>query len=127
MSNSFAVFVKMLLPAIIFLIDSARFFMTSNFSHKRLHFRFKPHEMESLVLIDTRTEALKDDFAPDIIGIALTESRGGCSFVARSNTKIRLHDVIIIKVGELHPLFAEVVWLSNVDKELIKIGIKYRE
>lgn len=101
--------------------------MKNDFSNKRAHMRFKPHEMECLVLVDTRTEALKDDFDPDVIGIALTESRGGCSFVARVTNKLRMHDVVIIKVGELLPLYAEVVWRSNVDIELVKIGIKYRE
>lgn len=98
-----------------------------DFNNKRAHMRFKPHEMESLVLVDTRTEALKDDFDPDVIGIALTESRGGCSFVARTTSQLRLHDVVIIKVGALLPLYAEVVWRTNVDMEIVKVGIKYRE
>lgn len=96
-------------------------------NNKRAHMRFKPHEMESLVLADTRTEALKDDFDPDVIGIALSESRGGCSFVARTTTRLRLHDVIIIKVGALLPLYGEVVWRSDIDTEIVKVGIKYRE
>jgi len=94
---------------------------------KRAHMRYKPQELESLVLVDTRTEGLKEDFCPTVIGLALSESRGGCSFVARITTKIRKQDIVIIKVGELLPLYAEVVWLANVDTELIKVGIKFRE
>lgn len=98
-----------------------------DYTNKRAHMRFKPHEMESLVLVDTRTEALKDDFDPDVIGIAISESRGGCSFMARTTNSLRLHDVVIIKVGALLPLYGEVVWRVNVDMEIVKVGIKYRE
>ncbi len=95
--------------------------------YKRAHMRFKPLEMESLVLIDARTEATKDDFQPDLIAIALTESRGGCSIVTRANATLKAHDIIIIKVGQLFPLFAEVVWRTEIDAELTKFGIKFRE
>lgn len=60
-------------------------------------------------------------------GLAITESHGGCSAVFLADEIFKESGICYIKVGDMDPLKAEIRWIMNVDKDLVKIGFQYLE
>lgn len=89
---------------------------------KRKNIRFSPDE-NTVVWFSKG----KSDFKKDFIGLAVSEAHGGAAFVMTKEVTLEKHDPIVIKVGELSELKAEVRWVKKLDEDVYKIGIQYLE
>ena len=69
--------------------------------------------------------AVKIGEHPPIGGLAITESHGGCSAVFLTNQAFKESNQCHIKVGELDALKAEIRWIMDVDKDLVKVGFQF--
>jgi hypothetical protein len=78
-----------------------------------------------LVQIDLRDEG--GAFSPGPIGIAFSEAYGGCGIVIVASESLKVGDRCRVQVGGLSPLLAEVVWREEIDKQAMKIGLKFLE
>ena len=92
---------------------------------KRKHIRFKPDPL-TYALIDSRGP--RADFLPDTIALVADEApMGGCGLIMTDGDHLQLHAVCRIKLGELAPLNAEVVWRKVVDPSIVRIGFSFLE
>jgi hypothetical protein len=55
---------------------------------------------------------------------------GGCGVVVLKNeisNKFKVRNRYIIKIGQLEPLLSELVYVGEVNKDLIRLGFKFLE
>ena len=95
----------------------------------RRYIRAKPDPLE--VAYISFNEDHSSTFSPDIVALIVDESAmGGCGVVVLKNElsnkfKIRTH--YILKIGQLEPLHSELVYVGEVNKDLIRLGFKFLE
>lgn len=91
---------------------------------KRTHIRVKP-DYDDFCLIDTNPDG---DFEPTIGAFIVNEAvMAGCGLVTRTSDGLKTGMNIQLKLGKLSPLLGEVVWTSELDSDLTKVGIKLLE
>jgi energy-converting hydrogenase Eha subunit H len=90
----------------------------------RKFLRFKPDE-NAIALIDLK--ATTKDFNPTLTALILNESFSGCALVLASNTTLKVHTKIKIKIGNLHVMKGELVWCKTLEENIQKIGVKLLE
>lgn len=71
--------------------------------------------------------ALTKTFTPQLVGIVLNESYSGCALILAFDDQLKIHQQIKVKVGNLEPIKASVIWLKTLDENIHKIGIKFLE
>jgi hypothetical protein len=83
----------------------------------RKHIRFEAEDKTFITL----------KFDEDSIhgGLGLSESTGGCSGVFKNVDKFFAGVICEIKVGKLEPMQAEIRWVEELDKDIIKVGFQY--
>lgn len=91
---------------------------TSSF---RKSVRFSPDAL-STALISFKNRVT---FKPELTALILNESFTGCSLLVISDNFIEPNDDMIVKVGEMAPMRARVVWSKNLEENIFKIGIKW--
>lgn len=64
-------------------------------------------------------------FKPELVALILNESFTGCALLVNSDDKISTNDDVIVKLGEMSPMRARVVWSKNLEENIYKIGIKW--
>ncbi len=90
----------------------------------RKHIRFKPDE-GSNVQIDFASQ--NQPFKPSLTGLLFSEAYGGCGFVCLPDESLQIGRFCRVQVGRIGPLEAEIVWISKIDSDVFKVGLKYRE
>ena len=94
-------------------------------SSKRKHIRFKPDPL-AYALIDSREGA--SEFVPDHVALIADEApMGGCGLIAGDIDHLQMHSICRVKLGELAPLRAEVVWRKAIDHSIVRIGFSFLE
>jgi hypothetical protein len=93
---------------------------------KRKHTRYTPSEKECIALIDTSTDS-DSGFDHSISALIFSEASGGCGLVVRNTESLHVGSHCKIKIAQLAPIKAEVVWRKPIDDDLIKIGFKFLE
>lgn len=94
-------------------------------SNKRKYIRFKPDPM---AYCEIDMNLAPKPFQAQSIGLIVNESpMGGCSIITLDFVKLTLGDRCRLKVGELAPLMAEVVWTREMDDHVIRYGFKFLE
>ena len=73
-----------------------------------------------------------DEFKKDLSALILNESRQGACFVVNKalipkNKPIITGQVFLAQIGPLNPLLAQVRWVTEIDANLLKIGIELLE
>lgn len=92
---------------------------------KRKHIRFKPDPL-TYALIDCRS--MEGNFVPDMIALIADEApMGGCGLIVTDGDHLQIHTMCRIKLGELSPLRAEVVWRKPVDSSIVRLGFSFLE
>ena len=91
---------------------------------KRSQVRFKP-DPNVLAAIDLNPQNKK--FSPTLRGLVFSESYGGCGIVVLATPRLVVGDFCKIEIGVLAPLKAQVVWRTQLDDQVIKIGLKLLE
>ena len=92
--------------------------------NRRKHTRYKPKEG---VIAEISLSGQKDPFAPDLVGLVFSESYDGCGLVLLQSNALQSGMQCVIKVGNLSPLDAEIVWRTEIDPQVIKIGLRFLE
>lgn len=64
-------------------------------------------------------------FRVDSVGIILNESSSGCAICIPATRRLKEGDQFVVQVGKMEPQLATVVWRKELDKDVVKIGIKY--
>ncbi len=84
--------------------------------------RFK---VESLpASIDTKLEG---DFHESIHCVVINESFSGVCLITRNDGVLLKDKIIRVKVGAINPVKAKIIWIEEVEAEIIKLGIEYQK
>ncbi len=92
--------------------------------NKRSSIRFTPDLGDYAALCFRKTSS---EFRVDSLGIIINESATGCAIVIPQTKKLQEGDKFVVQVGKLNPCKAVVVWRKEIDKDVVKLGIKYEE
>lgn len=93
--------------------------------NRRNHIRFQPTEKLSYGLVQT-SGTCDGNFDPEIVGLIVNESYSGCCLAIRSDVP-DIGQVCKVKIGEIGPLPAKVIWTKEVDENISYIGMRYEE
>jgi hypothetical protein len=79
------------------------------------------------VPLDTATLDVQPgaNFDPTVSGIVLNESFTGCSVVVVADVNFTEGHTVSIKIAELDPVPARVVWCKTMEDDIKKIGLAY--
>jgi len=95
-----------------------------SYSPERRQFPRRRPDSKSLAHLDLRGD--DEAFRADLIALVINESAGGCSLVTLiTDEDLKLGDSIRIKPGQLHPMKAKVIWRTEIDEEVMRLGLKY--
>ena len=86
---------------------------------KREYIRFSADENTFLVI--------KVGEHPAIGGLCVTESQGGCSGSFLNHDYFVASEKVLLRVGKLDTILAEIRWITQLDEDIVKIGFKYLE
>jgi len=89
---------------------------------KRKHTRFRP-DVPSLAWI--QFDIRDTSFKADTHAIVYEEAFGGCCLILMAEKALTLGMRWNVKVGDLEPMGAEIVWCKNLDLDVWKIGLKF--
>ncbi len=95
---------------------------TVNPVNKRKHIRFDP-DKNTMIWISKNTHQFHKDF----LGLVDGESHGGTAFTINQDLEIMEGDFILVQVGQLNTMKAQVRWIKEYDENLYRIGIMYLE
>lgn len=91
----------------------------------RKYIRFRP-DANAYAQIDKDPE--RSEFSFEYAGLILEEApMGGCGLVVHEMAGLTVGDVLRVKVGELAPLKAQVVWTKSLGDQVVRIGMKFLE
>ena len=76
-------------------------------------------------MIDLEVDRVK--FTPTIIALVFSESYGGCGLVVVGPDKLPVGTLCKAKIGVLEPMRGEIVWKTQLDNLIAKIGLKLLE
>ncbi|MBT4792032.1 MAG: hypothetical protein HON90_10710 [Halobacteriovoraceae bacterium] len=85
--------------------------------NQRRHIRFEPDD-NTIILVVLDSE-------PCFSGLCISEAQGGASGVFLTNLKLKVGEMCYIKVGKLDSISSEIVWIKELDNEVVKVGFKY--
>lgn len=89
----------------------------------RKYIRFPP-DANAYAQIDK--DADRNEFLFEYAGLVLEESPlGGCGLVVHEMVGLTVGDVLRVKVGQLAPLKARVVWAKPLGDQVIRVGMKF--
>lgn len=88
---------------------------------KRSHERYEP-EPNTTAAIDVSGNT---DFTPSIVALVMNESFKGCGLILPSTNLLQVGDTVVIKVGSVQPVRAEVKWRTQIDAQAVKVGLMY--
>lgn len=70
----------------------------------------------------------KKNFEPDIVALIIEESsRSGCSLIFHKRRKIGIGAEVVLQLGRMAPIRAEVVWINELEEVLYRAGFKFLE
>ena len=98
--------------------------MSDKHDERRKHPRKKP-DSNALAHFDIKNDS--EAFRAELIGLVANESPGGCAVATLKYEGLELHKEVRIKPGQLNPIRAKVVWHTELDSDIIKIGLQYEE
>lgn len=63
---------------------------------------------------------------PTLGALVVDESHTGCGLIVRKcDCEPKVGDVIVVRLGKLGPLRAEVAWLVELDAEVLRVGVNF--
>lgn len=89
---------------------------------RRRHTRFNPDYLTVALLEMGESE---NDFSPQMAALVINQSYRGAALAMRPHAALTLGQKCYVKVGELAPLRAEIVWMKGDDPEMIKVGVNF--
>lgn len=97
--------------------------MSDNGKSKRKNIRFEssPNTLAYLCFGTT----LVYEFSKDVVALVIEESFGGCGLIVHWDGPLTVGDKIIVQVGGLDPLKAEIRMCQEILKHVYHMGILY--
>ena len=92
----------------------------SESSKERSKIRFQAESLSAPFDLDIRSE-----FQGKYQSIVINESFTGACLVARNEGLIKTDQEVKVKVGKMDEIIALVVWVKEIDEDIIKFGIEY--
>lgn len=92
--------------------------------NNRRHVRYKP-DVNAYARVDLEPET--KEFQPTVVALIFSESYGGCGLVSLSNEQLQVGIVCRVQVGMLAPLRAKVIWKTQLDDQVSRLGLQYLE
>jgi|GEM_PF-1232985 len=91
---------------------------------RRQNVRFSPEPLAT-AMIASGSDI--QNFKVQAHALIVDESFGGAGLVMLLQESLILQtgDLIVVKVGALHPMRAEVRWVLAIDTQVIKLGVMY--
>jgi hypothetical protein len=89
---------------------------------RRKHIRFSP-DANTTIWISKNTKAFQRDF----LGLVDGESHGGTAFTVNQDMGIKEGDFILVQVGQMNSMMAEVRWMKKFRDDLFQFGLMYLE
>lgn len=86
--------------------------------NQRKHIRFIPDD-HTFILVNL------EDSNETLCGLCVSESQGGCSGLFLNHNGFKAGEMVYIKVGKLESVAAEIRWVTELDKDCVKIGFAY--
>jgi hypothetical protein len=88
--------------------------------------RYVP-EQNTMAWVDHAMESA--DFKPLVAALIFSESFRGCGLVMIDTKKVRLDvgSICRVKIGDLTPLEAEVRWREQLQPDVVKLGILFKD
>ena len=83
--------------------------------------RFKPDPLTSALLFP------KINSETCLLTLVLNESQTGCALLINTEDGFKKGQKVVVKVGNLHELTSEVIWVTEIDENIFKLGLKYLE
>lgn len=91
----------------------------------RRHIRYRPDQLQhALVMLRADAEV----FEPDEVALILDEAAmSGAQLVMRLRPGLDSGAMVVVQLGRLEPVRAEVVWARPIEKDLVRIGLRFLE
>ncbi len=70
---------------------------------------------------------LNGEFQEIYHGVVINESYSGACLVTRNDGALCQGHSIRVKVGGMNPTLAKVIWIEELDADVIKFGIEYQK
>lgn len=89
--------------------------------HERHKLRFHSDDYQ-FAKIDIN---LCGEFLPHFAGLVLNESFDGCCLILLKNQSLEKGQQCRVQFNALPMLLAEVMWVKEIDTDVVKIGLRY--
>lgn len=104
--------------------------MSAHQTDQRRYLRFPPDEWEMALIQCSDAMVSESEFAPEIAGLVMEESRAGCGLVVLERLirdRLAEGDQCLVKVARLGLVQAEVRWIKDIDEGVCRLGLHYIE
>lgn len=85
--------------------------------------RFKPEPLDTALIQFDQNEP----FNPSDVALIVNESYTGSALILSTEKSIVTETIILVKIAKLPHLKAKIVWVKEIEKGIIKIGVEYQE
>jgi hypothetical protein len=86
--------------------------------------RFEPAPLDH-ALVDFRNE--KEGFIACAVALIANESYTGCALVIKTDEPLAANQIIKVQVGRLAVMSAKIIWTTELEPSLLKIGLQFLE
>lgn len=87
--------------------------------------RFEPDPLDYALVATTD---LEEPFRPDLMALIYDEAPlNGCALVCVDHPDLQVGNAVLVKVGRMNPLAAQIVWKKTIEKRLVHLGFQYLE
>ncbi|GIL18226.1 MAG: hypothetical protein BroJett040_19770 [Oligoflexia bacterium] len=92
-------------------------------THSRQYLRFKDNP-----LLSAKIDFVEgDDFKPTHAALIMNESFTGVGLVLYRETEPKSGDQVKVKIGDMGHIQGTIVWVKELDKNLYKLGVEFKE
>lgn len=95
-------------------------------SPKRSSIRFTP-DPGTIAWVDSHATGTNRSFKEQLPALVTEESYRGCGLVLTMTKKLQVGDKVRVKIGKGAPLKGEVRWRTDLDAQVMRIGVMYLE
>ena len=88
---------------------------------KRKSIRFHSTPLAT-ALVDLK---MQRSFRPTLSGLVLSESFSGCALLLILEDAVKEGQIVQIKIGEMDPMNAKIVWIKEFPENIKKIGFHF--
>jgi hypothetical protein len=93
---------------------------------KRSAIRFTP-DLGTIAQLELLNLKKVQNFGTEITALVLEESYRGCGLALPLSEALQVGDKVKVRIGAGAPLLAEVRWRTELDSQIMRIGLMYLE